>query len=121
MCFGVEEGVVVCLFGDAIRATKSSPDIKVMAMIRTVADRQVANDVQSSAFQCAVRRAVYERLQHAHFETDVAIRAIDVPESTVPVAKLAKKKVVKCFFENAQLDSYRHDANRAIICHNGNM
>lgn len=49
---------VLRLFGDAEPATKSSPDSKVLSVIRTVVNRSVTKAFQSSASQTAVENAV---------------------------------------------------------------
>lgn len=75
------ENNVVRLFGDAERATESSPDSKVSAVIHTVPKQSVGKAFYSSSFQSEVENAVKKSLSEPHVSTDVPNKAIVSPKT----------------------------------------
>lgn len=62
------------LFCDARRATKSSPDTKVAAVIRAVTRQGVAKVFQCFAFDSAIDRELHKSLAEPHVSDDMATR-----------------------------------------------
>lgn len=111
------EDAAVRLFGDAGCAAESSPDTKVMSVIRTVVSRAATMAFQSSAFQTAVKRAVQKFMTKPHVVNDVATRTIDARAFTVPVVKFVKNEIAKRSLEKDEMDQYRNVSNKVVVSH----
>lgn len=81
---------VVQLLSKAGGGTESSPDTKLMSVIRTVVNRSVAKAFQSSAFQIAAKRAVQKRLAKLHVFNVLATLTVNALAFTVPVSSFAR-------------------------------
>lgn len=109
------QDTIVWFFGDVGSATESSPDTKVMSVIRTVVNQSVAKAWQSSTFQTAMEKEVQKYLVEPHVVNDVATHTIDAPALVVPVAKFMKNEIEIRSLENAKMDQHRNISNKAGV------
>lgn len=98
------ENAVMRFFGNAGKVTESSPNTKVIPVIKTVVSGALAKDLRSAAACFAVEDAVHKWAQEPPSVDTVAAKLIDALSSTVPVVRFVKKEVEKNVLDRAKME-----------------
>lgn len=104
------EYAVISLFGNACRATESSPDKKVIAVIQTVVKTALAKGLQIFAYYLAMEDAVYKFMPEPMNVDAVVVKLIDSPAFTVRVVKSMKDKIEKKPLGKTKMEEPVHKA-----------
>lgn len=110
---GKVEDTVVRL-GDGGRATETSPDTKVIAVVQTVVNRAVPNAFRSAALYVAVEQVVLKCESAPYIVDSIATRMINALDFTVTVSMFNKQEVVKNSLEMANTDERFIELDEAL-------